>query len=452
VNATPPPDPRSVHLVDGRNDWAQPWFAEALIQGLLADGLDDAGVAAVQTAFATARPGSLEALHAAVEAMAPMERGNAVERVAALQATAAFNRSCYARTTAETQRTVAWPNNQRTRVSDPDFYFDIFEDLPYRETFRFIERTTPIGSAGSCFALRIAHQLQAWGYNYVIEEDDLPPDVPLDRLSTTAYRMAPARWGTLFNAPSMRQMVERAFGLWQPEPIVVQQGSRFIDPFRSIRALYADVDGYLVDYERHNQALRRALMSCEVFILTLGLTEAWRFAHSGDFTSIAPAHIDPALVRPHELTVAENVSELERLYEVYARHRPGIKLVISVSPVPLNKTFSQRSHVVAANALSKATLRVAAEEFCRNHPRDVFYFPSYEVVTSGTRNAWEADMRHVSAEAVSRVMTLFRTMFLADQSSLLAPLWHEEPQEHHSAVQQARGVARLVARRLGLKR
>jgi hypothetical protein len=212
------------------------------------------------------------------------------------------------------------------------------------------------------------------------------------------------------------------------------------------------LDGYVADFEKHNQALRRALDSCEVFILTLGLTEAWRFAHNGSFTSIAPTYIDTALVRPHDLTVDENVVELERLYDVYSRHRPGIKLIVSVSPVPLNKTFSSHQHVVAANALSKATLRVAVDIFCRNHSRDVHYFPSYEVVTYGTRNAWESDMRHVSAEAVSRVMKLFRAMFLADQNSMLEPLWHEEPVYHHSAGERLRGIARTMARLLGFKR
>jgi hypothetical protein len=444
--------PAQVHVAGAASDWAEPWFAGTLLAGLVREGLDPAGQQAVQAALAARLLRSAAELLAALQAMPAVSRGNAVEVAGQLEAQARFNRECYARKSAEAQRVIAWPNNQRTKVSDPDFYFDIYEDLPYREAPRFITPRTLIGSAGSCFALRIAHQLQAWGYNYVIEEDDLPPDIPLERLSTTSFRMAPARWGTLFNAPSMRQMVERAYGLWQPDPIVVNYGGRFLDPFRSIPALYRDVEGYVADFEKHNQALRRALDSCEVFILTLGLTEAWRFAHNGDFTSIAPAHIDPALVRPHELTVEENVVELERLYEVYARHRPGIKLIVSVSPVPLNKTFSTRQHVVAANALSKATLRVAAEIFCRNHRRDVHYFPSYEVVTYGTRNAWEADMRHVSAEAVSRVMTLFRAMFLEDQKSMLAPLWHEEPIDHHSTGVRLRGIARTVARRLGLKR
>jgi hypothetical protein len=125
----------------------------------------------------------------------------------------------------------------------------------------------------------------------------------------------------------------------------------------------------------------------------------------------------PSLFRRRQLSVADNVQELERILEVYARHKPEIKLIVSVSPVPLNKTFSS-DHVVVANSLSKAVLRVAAQEFVARHPGTAFYFPSYETVLYGTRAPWEADMRHVSGEAVARVMALFQRMFLAEQESL----------------------------------
>lgn len=425
--------------------WAQSWFIEMLIAGLVQDGLDSSGVNAVQAVFATTSPRSPHQLLDYLKESSG-DIGNSVAMVASLISKADFNRNCYLKTTREDTRVIAWPNNQRTKVSNPDLYFDIYKDLPYKEAPRFITQQTPIGSAGSCFALRIAHQLQAWGYNYVIKEDDLPSDLPLERLSSTSYRMSSARYGTLFNVPSMRQMVERAYGLWHPEPILVKKGKRLIDPFRSIKPLYDDIPGYIVDLERHNLALRQALDSCEVFVITLGLTEAWKFAHNGNFTSIAPEHIDPTLVRPHDLTVEENVNELERLFEVYSHYRPGIKLIVSVSPVPLNKTFSKKSHVVVANSLSKSTLRVAAEIFCRNHPGDVYYFPSYEIVTYGTRNPWESDMRHVSAEAVARVMNLFRVMFFTDQTSNLESLWHEEFVDSNF-FDYTRGFIRMFARR-----
>ena len=438
-------------LASAGEAWNTPWMLPTLLAGLRREGLSESASQWIEALLDHAR--DLDHLIYVVAAQpSGTDRDAALAALERLREIARFNEQRYRRLDAEDERVTAWPNNQRTKIADPDFYFDIHEDLPYRYAHRFITRETPIGSAGSCFALRIAHQLQAWNYNYVIEEDDLPPDVPLEQLSRTAFRMAPARCGTLFNIPSMRQMVERGFGVWEPEKLLVRDGGRFLDPFRSIKANYTDEAGYLADFARHTEAIRRALLKCDVFILTLGLTEAWRFAHSGDFTSIAPHKVEPSLVRAHELTVAENVAELERLLAVYKRFKPNIKLIISVSPVPLAKTFSVRQHVVAANALSKATLRVAADEFCRAHPDEAFYFPSYEVVMYGTDEPWESDMRHVSGKAVARVMFLFRKMFLADQDSHLPLLTYDEVAEDRGPMLRAKGWAKAALRTPGLYR
>jgi len=432
--------------------WHDPRLQRMLIDGIARDGFSDAVVSALRTVGEAGgfsdMAGFVARARGHAASLAPELRDGVNAALDHLEAAVVFNTTCYRRDTPERSRVIQWPNNERLKAQDPAYYFDIFEDFPTRETPRFIERDTPIGSAGSCFALRIAHQLQLWGYNYVIEEDDLPPDVPLDRIQETNFRMAPARMGTLFNVVSMRQMVERAFGEWTPELLLAHSGTRYLDPFRSAKPTY----------DRHNAALRRALMACEVFVLTLGPTEAWKFAHSGDFTSIAPWKVEPGLVRPHNLTVEEHVIELERLFDCYKRHRPGIKLIITVSPVPLDKTYSTRHHVVEANALSKAKLRLAAEEFVSRHPGEAFYFPSYEIVMHGTRNPWEADRRHVSAEAVERVMTMFRHMFLADQTAL-AMHHHAAPpppkgQPIRGALRQASGPLRpyiaRVLRKLGL--
>ena len=460
--ATPDPRRDDVLVLSDPLLWHDPRLQRMLIDGIARDGFAEDVVAALRTVGDTGGFSDLAGFIARGRAhAATLEAGRRDGVNAALdhlEATAVFNTTCYMRDTPERTRVIQWPNSERLKAQDPAHYFDIFEDFPTRETPRFIRRDTPIGSAGSCFALRIAHQLQLWGYNYVVEEDDLPPDVPLDRIQETNFRMAPARMGTLFNVVSMRQMVERAFGEWQPEFLLAHSGTRFLDPFRSVKPTYDDIDGYLADYDRHNAALRRALMACEVFVLTLGPTEAWKFAHSGDFTSIAPWKVEPGLVRHHNLTVEEHVEELERLLDCYRRHRPGIKLIVTVSPVPLDKTYSQRHHVVEANALSKAKLRLAAEEFVSRHPGEAYYFPSYEIVMHGTRNPWEEDRRHVSAEAVERVMTMFRHMFLADQTTL-AMHHHAAPppprsQPIRGALRQAAGPLRphisRVMRKLGL--
>lgn len=356
------------------------------------------------------------------------------------------NETVYARPTPERTRVVRWPSSPWIRQTEPEHYFDIFEDDFFSSTHRWITPQTPIGSIGSCFATRIAHQLQLWGYNYVIEEDDLPPDVPLERLAATQYRTAPARTGTLFDTPSMRQVVERAFGLWTPPRIVSRSNGRIVDPFRTVNQPFTTLTEYEADREAHTQALRRALLRCEVLILTLGLTEAWQLVATGDYVSVPQLALAPSLFRRRRLSAAENVAELERILELYRAHKPDIRLIVSVSPVPLNKTFSS-NHVVVANCLSKSVLRVAAEEFVSRHPDVAFYFPSYETVLYGTREPWEADMRHVAPAAIARVMRLFQRMFLVDQSPL--PVAAHAPALGRPRFPMVRRAASRVARWLG---
>ena len=83
--------------------------------------------------------------------------------------------------------------------------------------------------------------------------------------------------------------------------ILAEDKGKIIDPFRTSKNLYDDYEGFLVDYKKHSAALNKALNKCDVFILTLGLTEAWYFAHSGKYTSISPHKINPLLIRQKEL-------------------------------------------------------------------------------------------------------------------------------------------------------
>jgi GSCFA family len=432
--------------------WTDPRFRKMVVAAVVRDGAPPDVAEMIAAWIDHDRPASYSEFHAMARRRCSSLEGEEGKGCATALSVLAehveFNRSCFLRDSPEKTRVIQWPNNPATREKQPDHYFDLHEDFCFRTPHRFITRETPIGSAGSCFALRIAHQLQLWGYNYVLEEDDLPPGTPLAALTSTSYRMSSARCGTLFNVPSMRQMVERAFGDWMPERLIVRDGARIIDPFRSTKAAYSDDDGYHRDYEAHTSALRRALLRCDVFVLTLGLTEAWQFADSGAYTSISPWKIDPAVLRHKTLTVADNVEELERLLAAYRRRRPEIRLIVSVSPVPLNKTFSPDKHVVEANTLSKAVLRIAADEFCARHPDSVFYLPAYEIVMSGTRNPWEADMRHVSPEAVGRVMGLFQRMFLVDQDPLPGAALPPPPAASSSRRREPRRILRNLAKRI----
>jgi hypothetical protein len=81
--------------------------------------------------------------------------------------------------------------------------------------------------------------------------------------------------------------------------------------------------------------------------------------------------------------------------------------MLTVSPVPLAATYENR-HVWLSTTYSKAALRVAADEAVRKF-ENVFYFPSYEIITSpaaGNRY-YDDDLRSITELGVNHVMRVF---------------------------------------------
>jgi len=308
---------------------------------------------------------------------------------------------------------VFWPNP--IHATEPR---DLFNELPFAETYGIIDRTTALGSAGSCFAMEIAHRFQANGYNYVIEQHQTAePQV------NTNYADASAAWGIIFNIPALRQLVEKSFGkrklpklLWKME----RNGKlHYRDPFRE-DIEFASIEEFEVEYDEHLAACRRVFLNCQAFVMTLGLNEIWTLKSDGSIFSRCPWSFSAALVEKKTLTVQENVAELQTMLDLWRSYNPGLKLILTVSPIPLHGTFrGDKQHVIAANCHAKSVLRVAAEEFVSRN-KDVFYFPSYETVMYCTKNPWQADQRHVSKDTVDGVMRLFGRMFSRDKNETFA--------------------------------
>ena len=156
-------------------------------------------------------------------------------------------------------------------------------------------------------------------------------------------------------------------------------------------------------------------MRSEYFVVTLGLNECWEYIPDGSVISRNPKELNfRFLLRPRVLSVEENIDNIQRFFDIVRAHNPDFKLIVSVSPVPFMATWQgSDKHVVTANTHSKAVLRVAAEELASRN-EGIFYFPSFEMVTVCTANPWQTDLRHVTPEAVDRVMQLFDTIFVSD--------------------------------------
>lgn len=257
-----------------------------------------------------------------------------------------------------------------------------------------ISRTTRVGSIGSCFAWEIKKWLMANGYTFLQTEDG------------PSTESGSARFGNVFNTKCIRQIFEAAYGLFTPvEPHWPYDG-KLMDPYRK-NVGWANEREAAAERASHHAAVRALVERCEVLICTIGQAEVWRNKHDkAAFFMIPP----PEVIREdrHEvalLGVEENVEHLQATYDLIRRHNPNLRLVLTVSPVPLVATFRDE-HALVADEVNKSILRVAADQFCRANPQ-VLYFPAYEIVKRLTPNPWREDNRHVRPEVVARVMENF---------------------------------------------
>jgi hypothetical protein len=293
-----------------------------------------------------------------------------------------------------------------------------------------ISRTDRLASAGSCFAQRIAQALKGDGYSYLVTEAG-GPFLTAPMRENQGYGVYSARYGNVYTAAQLLQLLRRAYGEEPDEPFWRNEAGRVVDPFRplAVPGAFADEAEAMADRARHLAAVRMMLETMDVFIFTLGLTEHWRSRVTGAIYPAAPGcglggRFDAALHEFHNSTVAEVVCEMSAFLAALARVNPGARIILTVSPVPLAATFSGE-HVLNATGYSKAVLRVAAQELANAFPH-VAYFGSYEIVTASGDSAayFEADRRSVSNAAVAHVIASFHAQFLGGESaaSMASPL------------------------------
>ena len=166
-----------------------------------------------------------------------------------------------------------------------------------------------------------------------------------------------------------------------------------------------------------------AIMASNVFILTLGVAPAFFDRDTGAFVLPRPSTLNSrALAEKYQFrttSVAENVANVLHVINFVRKIAPKIKIVVTVSPVPLVASFEHES-AVQADCLSKSTMRLVAHEIVNNsNIENIFYWPSFEVFRwagSNASNYYAADdgaAWHVSEDKVAGTIQAFVEMFSA---------------------------------------
>lgn len=294
----------------------------------------------------------------------------------------------------------------------PLFALDPMAGPPVPAAFR-LSRRTRIATAGSCFAQHIADRLQASGYHYLVTED-APEEMEPDEARARGYRLFSARYGNVYTARQLRQLIERAYGRFVPADTAwARPDGRFADPYRP----RIEPDGFespeAVEAARrdHLARVRQLFETLDVFVFTLGLTEGWQAAGDGAAFPLSPGvaagTFDPEAYVFVNQPVENVIADLSAFADALRAVNPGARLILTVSPVPLAATYERR-HVLQSTVHSKAVLRVAAQRLADGRD-DTLYFPSFEIVTSpeGAFRYLESDLRSVSRDGVDHVMRVF---------------------------------------------
>lgn len=257
----------------------------------------------------------------------------------------------------------------------------------------------PIFTIGSCFARNIEIVLKRAGFEVPALAFELPDN---ERYSGT--KMAS---GVLnkYTPHSMLNEVMFAFGnsdgreflieiddslcfdeqLHANVPVTIE---RALERRAEIRSLYKD-------------AVRRS----RVVVVTLGLIESWWDSKNELFLNETPKkkvlELHPDRFFFKVLDIHETlVSVRDLILTLKANGHPDQKVLLTVSPVPIQRTFSGRD-AITANTYSKSALRVAAEMTVSEFDW-VDYYPSFESVTHTDRNlAWKDDLVHVTEEVIA---------------------------------------------------
>jgi tetratricopeptide (TPR) repeat protein len=269
----------------------------------------------------------------------------------------------------------------------------------FNATFR-IARDELVFTVGSCFARNIEKQLASEGFDFAAKYFSIP-EAETDFISSDASGLL-NKYVVYSVANELRWALDPAHPF--PESALIPHKSdKWVDPHLH-HAIAPSSRERVLNRRRLVQDYFSQAAKAGVFILTLGLAEAWFDRHTGLYLNgmppVASKALQPGRFEFHVLDHDQVLACLEDIHALLARFgRADLRMLVTVSPVALGNTFTDED-VLIANTYSKSVQRAAVAAFVARHS-NVNYFPSYEsVVLSDRGRAWATDQAHASDEIV----------------------------------------------------
>jgi hypothetical protein len=278
-----------------------------------------------------------------------------------------------------------------------DFFTQPLEQYP-----KVIDRTTPIASIGSCFAIEIRNHLRDAKFNFI---------------STRESMSGSAGWGRVDTTKNLLQIFQYSFAEFLPEVRFCHTPRGYYDPYRD-GPFYPSEEAAEKGLLEHQEESRRAFTSCKVLIMTPGQNEAWMNKSDGlAWYSKPPTEAfvtygkDRFYVK--RFSLAENIENLSAALQLLWANNPEAQVIFTVSPVPSGATFCD-TNVAVRSFENKAILLLAVKEVVSQYPGRAYYFPSFEMVMLSHNANLQLDNRHVRPKKVEAIMACFDRRFVAD--------------------------------------
>ena len=285
-----------------------------------------------------------------------------------------------------------------------------------------IAKSDKVFAMGSCFAVEIRRELFRRGFDVYPKYDEIKFDPATQKMGKMPARDNINHYDTF----TIRQEFEMAFANRHYLPgdfLSVAAGARspfanpgphvWQDPYR--KRIYGATLESLADLSaKIDDCIRDAIQCANVYVVTLGLSEVWKNNQNGLYINQAPGKNTSGQFEGFTFetsTYAQNLENVMRICELVKEHFPTRKVILTVSPVPLSRTYSG-GDIVLANTESKSTLRAVAAEVIRRCDNAI-YWPSFEIALA--RDLFEADGRHVRQDGINLIVGEFLKVHLKDQ-------------------------------------
>jgi Flp pilus assembly protein TadD len=232
-----------------------------------------------------------------------------------------------------------------------------------------LEPGEKIFTIGSCFARNIERALAKRGFDVVTLRLDWP-----DKASEAHVDSVLNNYGVVSMENEFRWALDPGHTFDPAAHIFQLAPERYLDPHLAVRP-------------------------SRVIIMTLGLSELWFDKQTQTYLNLAPprglvaSHAERFEI--HLLSFEETLKSLNAVIALLKKYcRPDLRILLTVSPVPMNTTHTDQD-VLVVNTYSKSVLRTAAEHIAAANPH-IDYFPSYEsVILSDHARSWQDDQVHV---------------------------------------------------------